>query len=187
MDGCGSQTPRERCLSWSGRVLARTRQLPRFIPICRTRSEKARLAIVRELHREVVVLGLDEGDDLLQVVALLAGHPKLVALHLDLHALRTFVADQLGDLLGLLLADALLEPDIDLDVLAGLTWLADVEYLERLSALDDLLLQHLDDGERALVGVRCDLDRGLSVPAQAGAGVLEVVALRDLLHRLVEG
>src|SRR3954447_25838507 len=37
-------------------------------------------AVVRELHSKVVVLSLDQGDDLLEVVALLAGHPELVSL-----------------------------------------------------------------------------------------------------------
>ncbi len=60
-------------------------------------------AVVVELHREVVVLALHQGDHFLQVVALLASHPQLVALDLDLDSLGSLVAVQLADLLGILL------------------------------------------------------------------------------------
>src|SRR5205085_1837139 len=113
-------------------------------------------------------------------------HAELVALHLDLDALRAVVADQLADLLGLLLADALLQGDVDLDLLAGGSRLADVEDLERLIALDQLLLEHLDDRLRALVGVRGDLDRVGATAGHGRAGVLEVEPLRDLAARLVD-
>src|SRR3954452_20769236 len=62
-------------------------------------------AVIRELKREVVVLGLDQGLHRLQVVAALAAHPELVTLDLCLDPLRALVADELGDLLGVLLAD----------------------------------------------------------------------------------
>jgi len=53
------------------------------------------------------VVALEQGDHVLQVVLLLAGDAELVVLDLCLDALRALVADQLGDLLALLLGDAL--------------------------------------------------------------------------------
>ena len=63
-------------------------------------------AIVGELQRDVEVPALEQCDDSLQVVLLLARDAQLVALDLGLHALELLVPDSLGDLFGLLLADA---------------------------------------------------------------------------------
>src|SRR5690242_14587442 len=61
-------------------------------------------AVVGELQRDLQVGVLEHRDDGLQVVPLLAGDPQLVTLDLRLHALRTLVPDQLGDLPGVVLA-----------------------------------------------------------------------------------
>src|SRR5512145_767509 len=143
--------------------------------------------VVRELHREVVVLTLHQRDHGLEVVALLAGHPELVTLHLDLDALRAFVADQLADLLGVLLGDALLERDAELGVLAGLAGVAGLQDLQGLVALDQLVLEHVQHGQRSVVGVRGDLDPVLARPLDRRAGVLEVEPLADLALGLVDG
>src|SRR5688572_25231535 len=122
-----------------------------FIPGCyrgatSSSSGRSGSAVVGQLHREVVDGALDQGDDRLEVVALLRGDPDLLALDLDLDALGALVADQLADLLGLLLRDALLEGDADLGLLAGLPRLAGVQDLQALVALDQLLLEDVEDG-----------------------------------------
>src|SRR6476469_4600222 len=88
-------------------------------------------AVVGELHRELVVLALHQLLHGLQVVALLAADPELVALHLHLDALGSLVADQLADLLRVLGADPLLEGDADLGLATRLARLAGVEDLQR--------------------------------------------------------
>ena len=69
--------------------------------------------------------------------------------------------------------------------LAGLARLAGVEDLQRLLALDQLLLEDVEDGGGAVLGVGGDLDRRLAGPLDLGAGALEVEALGDLARRLV--
>src|ERR1700728_429337 len=70
--------------------------------------EPGRLAVVDELQRHLEVGLFQHRDDGLQVVALLAGDADLVALDLGLDGLGTLVANELGDLLGILAVDALL-------------------------------------------------------------------------------
>src|SRR5687768_12259505 len=144
-------------------------------------------AAVGELDGEVEVGALDEGDDGLEVVALLARDAELVALDLHLDALGAVVTDELGHLLGLLGADALAERAVELHLFARLPGVAGLQRLERDATLDEFLLEDVEDGERTLVGVGRDLDAVLAVPLDLRAGVLEVVAVRDLLGRLVEG
>ena len=137
-------------------------------------------AVVGELHREVVVLLLDQRLHGLQVVALLGRDAELVALDLRLDALGALVADQLGDLLGVLGGDALLERDRDLALLPGLAGLARVEDLQRLLPLDELALEDVEHRRGAVVGARGDLDRLVPLPLDGGAGALEVEARGDL-------
>ena len=75
--------------------------------------------VVDELQRDVEVGLLQHGDDGLKVVALLGADADLVALDLGLDALGALVADQLGDLLGVLAVDALLDGAADLVGLAA--------------------------------------------------------------------
>src|SRR6185437_6070163 len=113
-------------------------------------------AVVGELDGEVEVLGLEQADHGLQVVPALGRHAQLLALHLGLHALRALVPDDLGHLLGVVLGDALLQSDRDAVLLAGHLGLRRVEVLERDAALDELLLEHVEDGARALLAVGAD-------------------------------
>src|SRR3954447_11853377 len=145
-----------------------------------------RSAVVGELHREVVVLAAHERLHGLEVVALLARDPELVALDLRLHALGALVADQLGDLLCVLGGDALLERDRDLRLLARLAGLGGVEDLQALLALDQLVLEHVEHGAGAVVGRGGDLDGVLALPLDGGAGALEVEARGDLASGLAE-
>src|SRR5215217_8164706 len=85
--------------------------------------------VVDELQRHVEVGLFQHGDDGLKVVALLGGNAYLVALDLGLDALGALVADELGDLLGVLAADALLDGAADLVGLAARLRLAHVEGL----------------------------------------------------------
>src|SRR3954447_21550176 len=66
----------------------------------------ASVAEVVELQRDAEVAGLEVGDDRLQVVALLADHPELVALGLALDALEAEALDVLVQLPGLVAGDA---------------------------------------------------------------------------------
>src|SRR5262249_19686006 len=60
---------------------------------------------VRELQRHAEVVLAHLLDRRLQVVALLAGHAELVALHLVLHAFEAEALDELSDLSRLFVVD----------------------------------------------------------------------------------
>src|SRR4051812_24218960 len=143
-------------------------------------------AVVGELQGEVELLALEQGDDGLQVVLLLAGDAQLVALDLRLNALRALIADDLGDLLRVVLRDALGDLRRDAVLLAGLLRLASVQCLERDRPLDELLLEDVEHRLAALLALRLDGDV-VAGPGDGGADALEVVAGRDLLRRLVQG
>src|SRR5436190_20599535 len=59
---------------------AATTQPPRQPSIPTSSNGGLRTAVVRELERDAEVLFLDQRDDLLQIVAVLAGHAHLVLL-----------------------------------------------------------------------------------------------------------
>src|SRR5258707_8972782 len=102
-------------------------------------------AVVDELQRYVEVGLLQKGYDGLKVVALLGGNTDLVALDLGFDALGSLVADELGDLLGVLTGDALLDGAADLVRLAACLRVAgDVECLHRDVAPDELFLEDVD-------------------------------------------
>ena len=88
-------TPARLRLENGATVLGRARLSPGRCRTCPRRAEDERSAVVGELHREVVVLRLHQGDHCLEVVALLARHAQLIALDLGLDTLRTLVADEL--------------------------------------------------------------------------------------------
>jgi heat shock protein HtpX len=95
-----------------------------------------RLPVVDELDREVEFLALEQGDDRLQVVLLLRRDPELLALDLGAHGLRSLVPDDLRELLGVVLADALLEGDAHPVLLAREPGLGRVQRLQRDAPLD---------------------------------------------------
>src|SRR5690349_10990221 len=97
-----------------------------------------RSAVVDELEGDVEVGVLEQGDDGLQVVAALARHPQLVAGDLRFDGLGALLADDLRDLLRVLLRQALLEGGLDPVLLAGGPRFARVDRLERHAALDQL-------------------------------------------------
>ena len=92
-----------------------------------------------------------------------------------------FLADVLGDALG--------ELDRAPHRLAGGGHqLAHVEILDRHAALDHPRLQHVDQGVHPELVVRGQPDLGLGpVELDGAVGALEVVALGDLLQRLIDG
>src|SRR3954454_22067410 len=143
-------------------------------------------AIVGELQGDAEVLGLEQVDHGLQVVLLLAGDPQLVALDLGLHALRALVADLLADRLGLVGLDPLDHLAVDLVRLARLPRLAGLQRLQRDVALDQLLLEDVEGGGGALLGLRGDRHALLPRLGDAGAGTPEVEPGAELLLRLVE-
>src|SRR6476469_3389499 len=97
-------------------------------------------ALVGERQRDVEVGLAQHPLDGLEVVAGLARDPQLIALDLALDALGALVADQLVDLLRVLLRDALLEGRVEVVLLAGeaRAGLGDVEVLKADLALDEV-------------------------------------------------
>src|SRR3954453_6980304 len=97
-------------------------------------------ALVGEVQRDVEVGLAQHPLDGLEIVTALARDTQLVALDLALDALGPLVADQLGDLLGVLLGDALLEGRVEVVLLAreARSGLGDVEVLEADLALDEV-------------------------------------------------
>src|SRR5579871_3852283 len=77
-----------------------------------------RLAVVDELQGDVELLAPEQGDHILQLVLLLGRHPELIALNLSPDALGPLVPDDLRDLPGIVLGDALLQADADPVLLA---------------------------------------------------------------------
>src|SRR5262249_42240725 len=144
------------------------------------------LPVVGELQGEVEVLGLEQADDGLQVVLLLGRHPELFALDLRAHPAGPLVPDDLGDRLRVLLGDALLQGDGDAVLLAGHLRVGGVEVLEGDLALDELLLEDVEDGLGPLFAVGTDLDPMLTRPGDGSAHAAEVEPRADFLGRLVQ-
>src|SRR6476660_6448318 len=109
-------------------------------------------ALVGEGQRDVEVGLAEHPLDGLEVVAGLARDAQLVTLDLALDALGTLVADQLVDLLRVLLGDALLEGRVEVVLLArhARTGLGHVEVLEADLPLDEV---RLDDVEHRLAAL----------------------------------
>ncbi len=161
--------------------------MPSATPEVDDLREKSRLPVVHELQGDLEVLALEQSDHFLQVVALLARNPEFFALDLCLDALGTLVADGLGDLLGLLGVDTLDQGAGDLVRLARPDDLAGVERLQGDVAADELFLEHLESGLCAFLGIGGDHDVLFTGPFDLGVGATEVVALRQLFGRLIEG
>src|SRR5690606_28105454 len=143
-------------------------------------------AIVDELQRYVEIGLLQHRDDGLQIVALLGAYPDLVALDLRLDALRSLLADQLGDLLGVLGADALFDGAGHLEGLAAGLRFAGLERLDRDVPAHQLLLEDIAGRLEPLLGRAGDLDGALALPRDAGVGAAEVEPGGQLLGRLVQ-
>src|SRR5262249_48343981 len=142
-------------------------------------------AVVRELERDTEILFLQHRDDLLEVVAVLAGHAHLILLDRGLHA-HLRVLDQAHDLLGAVDRDPLLQRDLLPEGAAGgLLDVAIRERLQRHAALVQARLEDVDDRPELHVVGRGSGDVGL-LDGHAALGALEVVAGVDLPPRLVE-
>ena len=101
-------------------------------------------------------------------------------------ALRAFVPDDLGQLLGVVLGDALLEGHRHPVLLAGQLGVGRVQGLQRDAPLDQLVLEHVQDRLGALLAVGLDVDRMVAGPGDGRAHATEVEPRADLLGRLVE-
>src|SRR5687767_4494748 len=150
-----------------------------------TFTSRSAVAVVVELERDPEILVPQQGDDLLQIIARLAGDADLVLVDRGLD-LQLRVLDQAHDLLGLLDGDPLLEGDLLPQLVARRLLDGPVgEPLQRDAALVQLRLQdvrhrlqlHLVGGEQRDVGL---LELHLVL------GALEIVARLDLPPRLVE-
>src|SRR4029453_13213505 len=137
--------------------------------------------VVRELERDAEILLAQERDDLLQIVAILAGHAALVLLDGRLYPdLR--ILYEAGALEG--------EPLLQRDLLpehaaAALLDLAVGERLQGHAALVQARLEDVDDRLQLHVVGRGHRDVGL-LELHVTVGALQVVARRDLPARLIE-
>src|SRR3984885_235839 len=143
-------------------------------------------AVVGELESEVEVLGLEQADDGLQVVLFLRRDPQLLALDLRSDPARPLVPDDLGDLLRVLLGDALLEDDRDAVLLAGPPRLGRVQVLEGDPPLDELVLEDVEDRLSPLLAVGADFHAMLSRAGDGRSFAAEVEPVADFLRRLVQ-
>ena len=146
----------------------------------------AAAAVVDELQGEVELLALQQRDDRLQIVLLLGRDAEFLALDLGPDSLRPLVPDDLGDLLGVVLGDALLEGHAHPVLLAGKLRVACVQGLERDAALDQFVLEDVQDRLGAFLAVGADVDGVLAGPGDRGADAAEVEPGADLLGRLVD-
>src|ERR1700730_5257816 len=142
--------------------------------------------VVDELQRYVDIGLLRHGDDGLEVVALLGADANLVALDLSLDAFGALVADELGDLLGVLAGDALFDGAADLVGLTAGLRLVRIEGLHGDVAPDELLLEDVDGGLGAFLGGGGDVDGLLALPRDGRVGAAEVEAGGQLLAGLVQ-
>src|SRR5438094_3047124 len=141
-----------------------------------------------QVHLQLVLLCADHLDDRLQVVAVLPRDADGVALDRALH-LELAVLDHLHDGFRLLHLDALDEAEHLRDVLSALFDGAVLEAAQGDAALGHLLHQNRPRRLQPLLGGAADLQTLLRRGdlLQRGLGALEVVALVDLLLRLLEG
>src|SRR5699024_7711926 len=103
-------------------------------------------------------------------------------------AIGPLVADHLGDLLGILGGDALLQADEEAVLLAGrLGLIRNVQDLQGQLPPDQPLLEDVQGRVRALLGAARDLDPVLALPSDGGPGALEVEPLGHFLGGLVQG
>src|SRR5260221_4535494 len=79
----------------------------------------ARSAVVHELQGDAEVFVLHDLDNLLQRIAALPRHSQLLALDRDLDALDVGRLHRLHDLAGLLIRDALVDLDLELEAPAA--------------------------------------------------------------------
>src|SRR3984893_3673377 len=142
--------------------------------------------VVDELQRYVEIGLLQHGDDGLEVVALLGADANLVALDLSLDAFGALVADELGDLLGVLAGDALFDGAADLVGLTAGLRLVRIEGLHGDVAPDELLLEDVDGGLCSFLGGRVDLWPCHPLPRDGRVGAAEVEAGDQLLAGLVQ-
>ena len=143
-------------------------------------------AVVGELHREVVVLTLDERITACRSSRFLlltrSSSPCICTLTplgpSSRISLPTFLASSvvMPSLRAMLIFDS--RPDC-----RG----SPASRIFSELAFDQLLLEDVEDGVGPVVGVGGDLDGLLAGPLDLGAGALEVVALGDLPRRLATG
>src|SRR5207244_878271 len=155
----------------------------------RTARRAASSAVVPELELEPELLGPQERDYLLELVLGRRLHPDLLALDRGLRLLELLVLDRLDDRLGLLLRDPLSQLDLaPYCVVRRRRVGPQLEVLLRYAALDDLLLQHVEQRLHLeiVVGDEREGD-GRAVERDRALRALEVVTLGHLLRGLIHG
>src|SRR3989440_4486122 len=143
-------------------------------------------AIVRVLHVDAEVFGLGPRDYALERFAVGARNAHNVALYGGLR-LELRVLDDLDDLFGLVRGDALLYGDVLAERAARRRLDPTVaQSLQRDGAADEFLLKDVVHVSQLRLVLRGQYQL-IAFEPHLGAAALEVEALPDLLHRLIEG
>src|SRR5436309_5398193 len=184
----GAASPRHRDPP-AGRPAARSRRSP-----CRSRARRRRAssAVIPESELESEVLRAQEGDHFLELVLGRRLDADLLALDRRLRLFELLVLDRLDDRFRLFLRDALGKLDLaPHGVVRRGRGGAELEVLHGHVALDELGLQHVEQGLHLEVVVGDERQHGLgAVERDRGLRALEVVALSHLfgglIHRVVD-
>src|SRR3989440_13102313 len=143
-------------------------------------------AIVRVLHVDAEVFGLEPRDYVLERVAVASGDAHNVALYGGLR-FEFRVLDELDDLFGLVRGDALLYGDVLAERAARRRLDPTIaQGFQRDGAADELLLKDVVHGSQLRLVLRGQ-DQLVGFEPGLGAAGRAVEALPDLLQRLVEG
>jgi len=145
------------------------------------------VAIIRKLHIDAKISLAEQGNDLLEAVAIFSRDADDISIDRGLHLLFG-ILDGLDDLTGFFDGNTLLE--LHLLPYGGTGGGFDLSVVQRLegdSPLDELGLQNVSDSlELVFVGGRED-DLVLAVKLNIGMRSLQVVALMDFLKGLLDG
>ena len=136
-------------------------------------------------HRKIILPLFDELDHALQIIAALAADPQRIALDARLD-LGKLIADQLLELFGDIVGDALLERgDLAHAHPADLLDRAPFEDLQRQVAAQRLGFEYVAHGRQVQFGIRCDRQL-LFAQNQLGLAVLQIVARANIALGLID-
>src|SRR4051812_23623474 len=153
------------------------------------REAPPRLAVVSEFKLNPEVFAAKQRDGFLQIVARGRSDSHLLALNRGLNLFEFRFLDRRGDLLRGLAVEGHLQPNVTANsVAARLLDLARIEVLHRDAALNELRLKHVPERLHLVVVLSGESDFAFgAIQLDGGRRSLEVVALGDLLLRLIDG
>src|SRR5687768_1735480 len=148
-----------------------------------------RSAVVAEFELDAEVFVAEKGHCGLKVISRRGRDADLIALNRRLHLLELRILDRGGDFLCGVAVQGHLELYLLGDLVAtGGLHVADVEILRRYPALDELCLEHLEQRLHPELALRREIQGSLGAAEfNRRNRALEVIALRDLLLRLIDG